>query len=515
VSNLHAYEGGEPGNAEDLPRPIEPWGSTLTVKPLYWTLALLTVAGLVLAGGAAARRSVDRRPNIVFVLTDDLAWNLVQYMPHVEQLRAQGTTFTNYFVTDSLCCPSRASIFTGRYPHDTGIFTNGGDDGGFAAFHARGEENHTFATRLQAHGYRTAMMGKYLNGYTPQKRVGGRPLYIPPGWNEWDVAGNGYPEFDYNLNENGKLVHHGRSYLTDVLARKGSSFVDRSVKKGKPFFLEIATFAPHAPYTPAPRHAEDFPGLKAPRTPAFNEADVSDKPSWLRGHPLLTPEQIGAIDTAYRLRAQAVEAVDDLIAQLEATLERDGVADNTYIVFSSDNGLHMGEHRLLTGKLTAFDTDIRVPLVVAGPQVIHGRNVARVTENIDLCPTFDHLGRADVPPAVEGQNLVPLLRGKHPPNWRDAALVEHHGPDFGPPAGPDEPAPGSGNPLTYEALRLRHIVYVEYTNGEREYYDLDSDPYELTNTYAKLSPDQVDALHAQLDGLENCHSSATCKPLTG
>src|SRR5256885_8472060 len=167
----------------------------MTLKPLYWTFALLMLAGVVglaIAGGANARRPAAKRPNIVFVLTDDLAWNLVKYMPHVKQLRARGTTFTNYFVTDSLCCPSRASTFTGRYPHDTGIFTNGGADGGFAAFHARGEEKHTFAIRLQAHGYRTAMMGKYLNGYTAQKRVGGRPLSIPPGWNGGDVAGKGH-----------------------------------------------------------------------------------------------------------------------------------------------------------------------------------------------------------------------------------------------------------------------------------------------------------------------------------
>ena len=485
----------------------------MTIKPLYWTLALLlTVLGLGFAGGADARR-VAARPNIVFVLTDDLAWNLVQYMPHVQQLRARGTTFTNYFVTDSLCCPSRASIFTGRYPHDTNIFTNGGPDGGFTTFHARGEEKHTFATRLQGHGYRTALMGKYLNGYTAQKRVGGHPLYIPPGWNEWDVAGNGYSEFDYNLNENGKLVHYGsqpRSYLTDVLARKGSSFVARAAKADKPFFLEIATFAPHLPYTPAPRDAEDFPGLEAPRTPAFDEADVSDKPSWLRDHASLTPEQISAIDTNYRLRAQAVEAVDDLIARIEATLKRNGVARNTYIFFSSDNGFHMGEHRLISGKLTAFDTDIRVPLVVTGPDVKRGRNATRVVENVDLCPTFDHLGRAGVPPKVEGQSLVALLHGKRPVNWRNAALIEHHGPDFGPEAGPDAPAPGSGNPLTYEALRLPHSVYLEYTNGEREYYDLNSDPYELTNTYSKLSPGQVAALHSQLDWLENCHNGATC-----
>jgi arylsulfatase A-like enzyme len=485
----------------------------MTFKPLYWTLALLTVVGLTLAGGANARPAVDR-PNIVFVLTDDLAWNLVQYMPHVQQLRAQGSTFTNYLVTDSLCCPSRASIFTGRYPHDTGIFRNGGPDGGFAVFHARGEENRTFATRLQTRGYRTAMMGKYLNGYAPNERVDGRSRYVPPGWNEWDVAGNGYPEFDYNLNQNGALVHYGsepRAYLTDVLARRGASFVDRAAKAGKPFFLEIATFAPHAPFTPAPRDAQDFPGLQAPRTPNFNEPDVSDKPLWLRGHPLLTSTQIGQLDSAYRLRAQAVEAVDDLIAKLQDTLKRDGVAGNTYIFFSSDNGFHLGDHRLVAGKLTAFETDIRVPLVVTGPDVIHGQTVAHVTENVDLYRTFAHLGGAPVPPAVEGQSLVPLLRGRPAPRWRDSALVEHHGPDFGKAAGPDAPLPGSGNPSTYEALRLPHSIYVEYANGGREYYDLRSDPYELTSTYAQLSPDQAATLHAQLAALERCHSGASCR----
>jgi arylsulfatase A-like enzyme len=426
-------------------------------------------------------------------------------MPHVQRLRARGTTFTNYVVTDSLCCPSRASIFTGCYPHNTGIFTNTGPDGGFALFHARGEEIDTFATRLQDRGYRTALMGKYLNGYTAQGRVDGQPRYVPPGWTEWDVAGNGYSEFDYNLNENGKLVHYGsrpRAYLTDVIARKGSAFVHRASTARKPFFLEISTFAPHGPYTPAPRHAADFPGLQAPRTPAFNEADVSDKPPWLRDHPLLTPAQIGEIDAAYRARAQSVEAVDDLIGKLEQRLRRDGVADNTYIFFSSDNGLHLGEHRLLPGKLTAFETDIHVPLVVVGPNVLAGRNVARVTENVDLYPTFVRLGRAGSSPLVDGKGLVPLLRGNPAPDWRDAALVEHHGPDSAAAAGPDAAKLGSGNPSTYEALRLQHSIYIEYANGVREYYDLKSDPYELTNTYTSLSPSRVDALHSQLAELE-------------
>ncbi len=478
---------------------------------------MLAVAGLTLVGDATARPAAQR-PNIVFILTDDLDWSLVQYMPHVEQLRAQGTTFTNYLVTDSLCCPSRASIFSGSYPHNTGIFTNGGADGGFAVFHARGEESDTFATRLQSHGYRTALMGKYLNGYAPQRRVDGKGLYIPPGWSEWDVAGNGYPEFNYDLNENGKLVFHGsgpRAYLTDVLARRGSAFVDRASASGEPFFLELSTFAPHLPYTPAPRDAADFPGLQAPRTPAFNEADVSDKPAWLRDHPLLTPTQVSQIDTVYRERAQSVEAVDDLIAKLEQRLRRDGVAGKTYIFFSSDNGYHMGDHRLMPGKLTAFETDVRVPLVVTGPDVVAGRNVARVTENVDLYPTFVRLGQAGTSPLVDGKGLVPLLRGHPAPLWRDAALVEHHGPDFAAAAGPDEAQAGSGNPSTYEALRLPQATYVEYANGEREYYDLNSDPYELTNIYPKLSPSQVDGLHSRLARLESCRGVESCQQVTG
>ena len=484
---------------------------------LLTTLAVLTLVGLSAAGGASANPAAQR-PNIVFVLTDDLDWSLVQYMPHVQQLQSEGTTFTNYFVTDSLCCPSRASIFTGRYPHNTGIFTNGGTDGGFKVFHARHEEIDTFATRLQRAGYLTALMGKYLNGYQPDRRNGHKVRYVPPGWSEWDVAGDGYPEFDYKLSENGKIVHFGSSpsaYLTDVLARRGSAFVDRAAKKRKPFFLEIATFAPHSPFVPAPRDADDFPGLQAPRTPAFNEADVSDKPSWLRNLPLLTPAQISQIDAEYRKRAQAVQAVDALIAPLEARLERDGVADNTYIFFSSDNGLHLGEHRLTAGKLTAFETDIHVPLVVAGPGVPANRNVARVAENVDLYPTFVRLGQAGKSPLVDGKSLVPLLHGDPAPDWRDAALIEHHGPDFGVEAGPDAQQASSGNPLTYEALRLPHSIYVEYADGEREYYDLSTDPYELANTYRQLSQQQVNALHSQLAALETCRFVESCQQAPG
>ncbi|MEV4316175.1 sulfatase [Actinocrispum sp. NPDC049592] len=468
-------------------------------------LSLALVAGLAGAGTAVAAKP----PNIVFVLTDDLSWNLVQYLPQVQKLQAEGMTFNDYVVTDSLCCPSRSSIFTGRFPHDTGVFTNGGDDGGFGYFHGHGEESATFATALQAKGYRTAMMGKYLNGYQPADHQGGPQPYVPPGWSEWDVAGNGYPEFGYNLNENHKIVPYGdapEDYLTDVIARKGADFITRSAQANTPFLLELATFAPHAPYTPAPRDADAFPGLTAPRGPAFDTLPAN-APPWLVSRTPLTATEKQNIDTAFRKRAQAVQAVDDLIATVRSAVAKAGVAGDTYIVFSSDNGYHMGQYRLNPGKMTAFDTDIRVPLIVSGPGVAAKSTSDAAVANIDLAPTFQHLGDAPISDTVDGHSLVPLLHGGS--GWRTANLVEHHGPDTQA-DDPDLPAPNSGNPPSYEAMRTNTFTYVEYVDGSREYYDLVRDPHELNNIAGTLGPDRLSQLHTGLSKLINCHSGPAC-----
>ena len=463
------------------------------------------------AGTGAARGHGSSRPNIVFVLTDDLATNLVPYMPHVLQMERQGETFSDYFVTDSLCCPSRASILTGRFPHDTRVFDNSPPEGGFSVFHRRGEEAHTFAVALQRAGYRTALMGKYLNGYLPDAREGGRRPYVPAGWNEWDVAGDGYPEFGYRMNSDGHVQQYGygpREYLTDVLARKGLSFIDSSAARRRPFMLEIATFAPHAPYTPAPRDASAFPGVRAPRTPAFN-ATGNDEPAWLSAFVPLGPAQVASIDAKFRKRVQAVQAVDRMIAQIESRLAADGVARDTYIVFSSDNGLHMGEHRLEPGKLTAFDTDIKVPLIVTGPGVPAGRTLDEMTENVDLCPSFEELAGAPVPSSVDGHGLAALWRGRQTGAWRKEILVEHHG-RVSDPGDPDLPQRGAGNPPSYEALRSRSSLYVEYATGEREYYDLRRDPFELDNLAATLSLAHARRLHRTLLRIERCHGQSSC-----
>lgn len=446
----------------------------------------------------------DSRPNIVFILTDDLSWNLVPYMPHVQRMQKDGITFSNYFVTDSLCCPSRSSIFTGRYPHDTGIFRNIGEDGGYLAFHNRGLENETFANALSAVGYRTAILGKYLNGYQPKQHV------RAPGWTSWTVAGDAYKEFNYQLREGENVVGYGTSpkdYLTDVISGLAVNFIRQS--EGQPFLLEVATFAPHTPYVPAPRDLNALPGLRAPRTSAFDAEPDIEAPHWLHGIQALSTGDIEEIDRDFRKRAQSVLAVDAMIGEIEAAVTAIGQQNNTYFVFSSDNGLHMGEHRLMPGKMTAYDIDIHVPLIVTGPKVPGGITADEVVENVDLCPTFIEMAGAPALPVVDGHSFNELLKGKPAKQWRKATLIEHHGPLLDP-DDPDNPHARSGNPPSYEALRSRTELYVEYNDGEREYHALTSDPDELHNTFSSLSPADKARLGVALSAMRDCHDSETC-----
>ena len=506
-------------------------------------IALLIAAGLTLAGlvvgsgaGSRAKAAAAQRPNIVFILTDDLSWNLVnsRFAPHLVALQKRGETFNRYFVADSLCCPSRSTIFTGLFPHDTKVLTNIGSHGGYQKFQSQRLFNRTFAVALRRHGYLTSMMGKYLNGYgNPTMTPTTAP--VPPGWSDWHVASNGYPEFNYTLNDNGTFNRYGGptggcgvtgtpdNYLVDVMNSDARSLINRA--NGQPFVLEAATFAPHAPYIPAPRNACDFPGLKEPRDASFDSRNLNP-PAWLahRNRKPLNAAEVATIDKSYRMRAQSVEAVDKLLADVEATLAANHELSNTYIVFSSDNGYRMGQHRLTRGKQTAFDTDIRVPLIIAGPGVPAGRTVAQVTQNTDLYPTFVGLTGATPSKPIDGHSLVPLLHpGRTKPAWRTVALVEHHhvsrnrnDPDF-------EAGANGGNPTTYEAIRIssKHLpgfrgpvnaVYVEYADAahEIEYYDVSRDPFERNNIARRLTAAQRTELHSILARLAHCHNATAC-----
>jgi N-acetylglucosamine-6-sulfatase len=471
--------------------------------------------------------TAQRRPNIVMVLTDDLSSNLVKYMPHVRAMKRAGMTFANYTVTNSLCCPSRSSILTGDYPHNTGVFANQGPDGGFGAFELNGDEQHTFALALQNSGYRTAMMGKYLNGYSPTavsgyanaKQVGwpGAPAtggnYVAPGWTTWAVQGNGYSEFNYDLNLNHRILYFGNApadYGVHTLDRLGQGFIANSADTDQPFMLELATFAPHAPYTPAYRDRDLFPKLKAPRTPAWDK-QPRHAPRWLARRPPLTRWQIARIDHQFRARVRAVQSVDRAIAHLREALRLAGQLSNTVFVFTSDNGLHLGEYGLTAGKLSAFDTDVRVPLVVTGPGIAAGRVSHAVVQNVDLAPTFEQLAGLPADPAADGASIVGLLHGHGAARWPTLALVEHHGVDFTAYQNDPDRQPRTGGRVpTYNALRSAQFTYVHYQNGQREYYDRRVDPYELNNIVHSLSPARIHTLDRWLAALTSCSGSAQC-----
>jgi N-acetylglucosamine-6-sulfatase len=478
------------------------------------------------------------RPNIVVILTDDLSWNLVdqRIAPHIVALQKRGATFDHYVVADSLCCPSRSTILTGLFPHDTHVVTNVPPDGGYQKFQSEALDRRTFAVGLHENGYATSMLGKYLNGYGDPGDAGGTKVKtpkrdraapdgaafpVPPGWSDWHVAnGTGYAEFNFWQSDGGTFHFYGgrKDYGVDVINSEAQSFIHQHAST--PFLVEASTFAPHRPYTPAPRNADDFPDLTQLHDASF-DAENTNPPAWLGQRPALTPTQIAVTDAAYRKRAQSVEAVDKLLADTEATLAREHLLDRTYIFFTSDNGYHLGQHRLRVGKQTAFDTDIRVPLVVAGPGIPAGRVVPQVAQNVDLDPTFLDLAGVTPKGSVEGRSLVPLLRSDPAPRWRTAALVEHKGGNTAP-TDPDFEAAGT-LPTTYEAIRISapHLpqfdgpveaVYVEYQDPqhELEYYDIAKDPNELDNTVRTLTDAQRKTLHELVAGLRNCHDGRSC-----
>ena len=476
----------------------------------------------------------NRPPNILFILTDDLDLHELEVMPKLKSLLIdQGMSFSQYFANVSLCCPSRVTTLSGQYAHNTHVMTNGGTNGGFETFHERNGEQSTLATWLQAKGYRTALIGKYLNGYPNTTSL----KYVPPGWTEWasPSAGDTYSEFNYTLNHNGKLKkfkQRATDYGTDVYAKIAKDFMLQSISDQAPFFTFLSVVAPHFPATPAPRHQTLFPSAKAPRTPSFNEADVSDKPAFVREKLLLKPRAAQWIDKFYRLRIQSLQAVDEAIADLYKTLEDTNQLDNTYIVFSSDNGFHLGQHRLRSGKETAYEEDIHLPLIVKGPGVPRGKTVAALSGNVDLAPTFADLAGVKPPASVDGRSLVPFFLPTYPspPAWRQVYLLGHwvevdpetrnRQPNDRTLEPPDrdqfreEPVPeilmtpphkvAKSVIPAYQGLRTARHTYVEYETGERELYDLEQDPDQLQNLANAAPPDQLQRFADRLAQLQHC-----------
>jgi N-acetylglucosamine-6-sulfatase len=427
------------------------------------------------------------RPNIVLILTDDQRWDQIgpHWMPNVAlRLAGKGVTFTNGFVSNPLCCPSRATILTGQTSGHNGVWTNEGKGvGGFRAF----DDSSTIATWLHARGYRTGLVGKYLNGYMSKNIA-----YVPPGWDEWDALALGGSHactrggyFDYCLAHNGLEEVHGHAaadYSTDVLGADATDFI-ASTPADQPLFLYYAPRAPHAPTTPPPRYQQACPAESLPMPPSYNEADVSDKPAYIRNIRRHSPGWIAVQQRFWTKACQTLHAVDDTVGDVLDELQRTGRLSNTLILFASDNGLLYGEHRWL-GKIVPYEESIRVPIIARYDPVTQGQasTASALVVNLDFAATFAAV--AGVVPGLpqDGQSFLPLLSDPRA-SWRSRFLLEHFG-------GPQAPA--------YCGVRTRSdFVYVRYATGEEELYDLTNDPYELQNAAGKAgSADRLRHLRA-------------------
>ena len=411
-------------------------------------------------------------PNVVLILSDDQRFDSMNSMPNVQALLGgHGVTFPNAYVTTPVCCPSRSSILTGQYSRHTGVFQNFGEHGGASAF----SDGSTLATWLHSSGYHTALVGKYLNDYEALPAC-----YIPPGWDTWDAIVGEAADHYYNatITENGREVTYGAGpsdYQTTVLTGLATEWI---AKTPAPFFLYFAPSSPHRPAIPAPGDVGAYDGIQPFRPPSFNEPDTSDKP-WDGQIAPMTAADIGVADRMNEHQREALISLDEDVAKIVDALKQRGVLDNTVIIYMSDNGWLLGEHRLLS-KTWPYEESIKVPMVWRLPWADAARSNPAQVLNIDLAPTIAELAGAE-PGPVDGTSLVPMLR------W-DAATWD---PSSGPP-------PGTGRsdfviewlgidlsavegPPPYEGVHSQRYVYVEYANGWRELYDLQTDPEQLNN----------------------------------
>ncbi|MDQ2652184.1 MAG: sulfatase [Chloroflexota bacterium] len=445
------------------------------------------------------------RPHIIVILLDDLDAGSVAYMPITQKrIFSEGVTFNQFFATTPLCGPSRATLLTGLYAHNHGVLRNTGESAGFRAFRAFGGE--TVATALQRAGYRTALIGKFMNGYPVSNEPDDE---WPPGWDTW-MAGADHAAYEgenYELNENGVVSKYGKSradYLTEVIAQHAVSFLADTLP-AQPTFLFFTPYAPHAPSLPAREDRGSFAGAEAPRGGSFNERRVKKKPRWVRGSPLLTESRIGKIDENYRDRLETLQAADRAIGALLDTVEASGASDSTYVFFLSDNGYFLGEHRQPHGKDAPYDAAALVPLAILGPDLPAGATVNSITGNTDITPTI--LDLAGVAPTSEpdGRSLLPMIRGDSNAERRYLLLE-----GFGKETEGHEAGETTTPPFT--ALRGTGLLYTEYDTQERELYDKRRDPAELDNRVADVSKDLVRRYRELLEELATC-SGATCRQL--
>jgi len=531
-------------------------------------LASLVLAGL--QGAKAAEPSALQKPSFVVVQVDDATLDQlyaslnvggveVQAMPYTQALIAgRGITFNRYYVPYPLCCPSRVSLLTGRYAHNHNVRGNVPPNGGYTGFKARGAYTHNLATWLQAAGYRTIHIGKFLNGYGDEPFDEGKD--VPPGWSAWHSvlrADTNHYFYGYTLNDNGVLdgpIGDPGSWETREYGERDDFGCPTAPLNGKPCFYETDRFntlaweelnqtspeqpfylqmdytAPHGDFRrpagpePATRHYNTFAGAPYPhsRSQGFNEGNVNDKPRFIREAPYLSLNEIHTYRVYYQKALESLRSVDEGVKLIVDTLGGLHRLRNTYIVFTSDNGFFYGEHRLTGGKFIAYEPATHLPLLIRGPGIKPGTSTGELAANIDLAPTILELAGASADKSIDGRSLVPFmrdpaLRSRRPllfESFVETNDVEANGEPTAQRAPVKElkrrtrdgaSASIVAPPKDYEGIRLGPYKYIEWPDGEKELYDITKDPYELNNVVRvrNLSPIRA-FLHAQLVRLETC-----------
>ena len=475
--------------------------------------------------GALNAARGEARNNVILIVSDDERLSEMDLLGRASELvgGAQGTTFPNFIISTSLCCPSRATMLTGQYGRNSGVIANVPPHGGYTMLQA----DTALPVWLQEAGYYTGHIGKYLNGYGRiWEDLGTTGLEVPPGWDDWQGLADpwAYRYTQFMLNDNGVPVpYFAGEYQTDVLAERAKAFIRERADANEPFFLEIMPAAPHTefqapwqwrnqndaqsnldmnsvghPQAPA-RYQGAFADEPLPQPPSFNEEDVSDKPSHIRELPRLSdnpddPVGIPEITELYRARLRALLAVYDLVEGVIETLESTGQLDNTNIIYTSDNGFYLGEHRLPKNKKDFYAPSIRLRLFARGPDFPAGEVRPELIGNVDIPATIADIAGATPMVPQDGQSMLDIVR--NPGLQQDRAIViEQRGP-------------------IAQGVRTDRYTYVEYNNGERELYDLKQDPHQIeSRCYQTPEGENVcDARYAQVqstlsalvEGLSDC-----------
>jgi len=452
--------------------------------------ALLKQAGSasVAAVAPAASRDRNQSPDVLLVVLDDMRAADWQALGRTRQLLANGRMFENFILNTPQCGPSRASLFTGQHTHNHGVFTNDEGAGAWQAYLDTGCPERSIYHAAQQVGYRTSLYGKFLNDGATRGDVGA-------GWSSYAVSGD-RRYFDFVLNEDG-VLHPYRgpeNYITDVLANRVVADITTCAPE-VPMMMVFSPKAPHGPSQPGPAHRDEFTEAVLAKSLAFNEADVSDKPEGIRERPKLTKSRVRALEKEHRRRLQTVASVDDAIVQIVEAIAQQRDVSNLYVFVLSDNGYALGDHRWIEKRLP-YDGMVRVPMLAFGPEFESGTS-SRLCAMVDIAPTIAAAIGVDLPLA----DGVPLTGRQR----REDVLI-----DFW------------ENGEQWSGLRGVSELYVEYLNGEREYYDHTTDPGELENALASwqghtpsLPLSRQLALRDRVATLRTCRGETCWRPAGG